>query len=322
MTAHNLLDPPLLEGSVGLPDGRQLGFAEYGSPHGRAVFWFHGTPGARRQIPPIARALAAERDVRLIALERPGVGDSTPHLYEAVIDYAADVEVVADRFGIGRFGAIGLSGGGPYVLSCAAALPDRFTAGAILGGIAPSQGDDAVEGGAIGFATRLAPVVEQLRTPLGHGLSAVAQVLARISSQVFDLYMHVSPEGDKAVFRRPEMKEMFIDDLSGAIARGGMRSLFSDIVLFSRPWGFRLGDVSAPIRFWHGDADHLVPLAHGEHVAALVPDSDFSVRPGESHLGSLDAAEEILDAILSLWPDEDAERPVVAPLTSAEDSPA
>jgi pimeloyl-ACP methyl ester carboxylesterase len=222
MTDLSMLQPPLLEGAVGLPDGRRLGFAEYGAPHGPAIFWFPGTPGARRQIPPATRELAAEREVRLIAVERPGIGDSTPHLYGSVLDYARDIEVVADRFGIGRFGAIGLSGGGPYVLACAAAFPDRFTAGAVLGGVAPTQGDEATEGGAIALAARLAPVVERIRTPLGHGLSAMMRVLVPFSSQVFDLFMRVSPEGDQVVFARPEMKAMFIDDLSGASDRGGL----------------------------------------------------------------------------------------------------
>src|ERR1700744_2620712 len=42
---------PKLEGNVAVGDDRQLGFAEFGDPQGRAIFWLHGTPGARRQIP-------------------------------------------------------------------------------------------------------------------------------------------------------------------------------------------------------------------------------------------------------------------------------
>ena len=52
-----------------------------------------------------------------------------------------------------------------------------------------------------------------------------------------------------------------------------------------------------PIRFWHGDADHLVPLAHARHQARLIPGATLSVRHGESHLGGLAAAEEILESI-------------------------
>ena len=41
--------PPVIEGRIVLPDDRRLGFAEFGVPTGKPVFWFHGTPGARRQ---------------------------------------------------------------------------------------------------------------------------------------------------------------------------------------------------------------------------------------------------------------------------------
>ena len=43
---------PKLEGNVAVGEDRQIGFAEFGDPRGRAFFWLHGTPGARRQIPP------------------------------------------------------------------------------------------------------------------------------------------------------------------------------------------------------------------------------------------------------------------------------
>ena len=46
---------PKLEGTIAVGVGCQIGFAEFGDPQGRPVFWLHGTPGARRQIPTEAR---------------------------------------------------------------------------------------------------------------------------------------------------------------------------------------------------------------------------------------------------------------------------
>jgi pimeloyl-ACP methyl ester carboxylesterase len=76
---------PRLEGSIRLRHGRAIGFAEYGVPLGTPVLWFHGTPGGRHQIPPAVRLAAGQRGVRLIALERPGVGTSTRHVYSSVL---------------------------------------------------------------------------------------------------------------------------------------------------------------------------------------------------------------------------------------------
>ncbi|MFN8624497.1 MAG: alpha/beta hydrolase [Candidatus Binatia bacterium] len=295
--------PPHIEGTVLLPDRRTLGFAEFGPPDGKPIFWFHGTPGARRQIPPEARLAAAKRHVRLIGIDRPGVGASTAHVYPSLLSWAHDIRFVADRLGVDRFGLIGLSGGGPYVLACAHALPARVVAGAILGGVAPARGPEAPVGGVVGSLARFESLFRHLHEPLGILLTMLAWALRPVASPTFDFFMRLSPVADRAVFARPEMKAMFIDDLLQG-SRWGLRAPIYDLMLFCRPWGFRVRDIRVPVRFWHGDADHLVPIAHGRYLARLVRDSEFFVRHGESHLGGLAAAEEILDAIVALWPEE------------------
>lgn len=284
-----------------LAAGRDLGFAEYGDPNGRPVLWFHGTPGGRRQIPPAARAAADELGIRLVALERPGIGASSPHLYPNVLGWAADAGEAADRLGVDRFACIGLSGGGPYVLACAHEHPDRVTVGAVLGGVAPSRGADAIAGGLVGMLAPIAPAVGALRVPLNLALWSAVQCVLPARSLVFDAYVRTSPEGDRRVFERAEMKEMFLDDLVRAVRRG-VGAPLADLVLFARDWGFSPSGVRVPIRLWHGDADPIVPLGHGEHLAALIPDAQLRIRPGESHLGGLDAAEEVFAEVLALWP--------------------
>ena len=119
------IDRPKLEGNIAVGEDRQIGFAEFGNPQGRAVFWLHGTPGARRQIPTEARSFAARKNIRLIGIDRPGIGSSTPHQYENVLGFTDDLRTIADTLGINRFAVIGLSGGGPYTLATAAAMPDQ-----------------------------------------------------------------------------------------------------------------------------------------------------------------------------------------------------
>jgi pimeloyl-ACP methyl ester carboxylesterase len=150
------------------------------------------------------------------------------------------------------------------------------------------------------LTARFQPVLRALREPFGHGLWLVTRLAKPVAGPAFDLYVRVSPEGDQRVFKRPEMKAMFLDDLLGGSARR-FHAFVYDLVLFGRPWGFSVRDISVPVRFWHGDTDHIVPLAHGEHLASLVPGAMLQVRPGESHLGSLDAAEEVLETVLGFW---------------------
>jgi pimeloyl-ACP methyl ester carboxylesterase len=292
--------PPAVEGRIVLADGRRLGFAEFGVPTGTPVFWFHGTPGARRQIPPAARAAARRLSVRLIGVDRPGVGESTPHLYPSFAAWAHDIALAADHLGIERFALIGLSGGGPYVLACAHELPRRVVAGAVLGCVAPSRGPDAAPGGLVRFASTFEPLYRYFHEPLGVMLTALVWALRPFASPLFRLSARLFPPPDRAVFARPEMEAFFLDDLLHG-SRWGLRAPIYDLLLFSRPWGFRLRDLRVPIRLWHGDADHLVPLAHARHLARRIPDAKLFVRRGESHLGGLAAAEEILSALLAFW---------------------
>src|SRR3954469_14004474 len=165
---------PKLEGNVAVGDDRQIGFAEFGDPQGRAVVWLHGTPGARRQIPIEARAYAERKHIRLIGIDRPGIGSSTPHQYHNVLAFADDLRTIADVLGINRMAVIGLSGGGPYTLACAAAMPDRVVVAGVLGGVAPTVGEEGIGGGLMGLGSRLAPALPLVGAPLR--LAAVSLV--------------------------------------------------------------------------------------------------------------------------------------------------
>ena len=295
-----LITPPRVEGTVKVRDGRRLAFAEFGPAGGRPIFWLHGTPGARRQIPQAARLAAEELDVRLIGVDRPGVGGSTAHLYRSIADFAPDLAMVADDLDIDRFSLIGLSGGGPYVLAAAAAFPERVIAGAVLGGVAPTRGRDAAPGGLVGLAARFGFAITTMRVPLSLALTGFVWAVRPFGSPALDIYARFSPEGDRRLFARPEIKAMFLDDLLGG-SRTGLKAPVHDVVLFTRHWGFELSDVKVPIRWWHGDADHIVPIAHGHHVVERLPDATFALLPGESHLAGLGAAEVVLDTLLELW---------------------
>lgn len=290
---------PRLEGTVRVGGNRRLGFAEFGPPDGRAVVWLHGTPGARRQIPNEARTFADEHGLRIVGLDRPGIGSSTPHVYGSIVESAADLEVVADRLGLDDLTVIGLSGGGPYALAAGAALPDRVRAVGVLGGVAPTVGDDAIDGGLVALGRRLAPIVAVGRVPIGAALTGAIRVIKPLASPALDIYARVSPPGDRALLRRPEFKAMFLDDLLNG-SRKQLSAPLADVLLFSRHWGFDLADVKVPVRWWHGDADHIIPFEHGAHAVDRLPDAELLVLPGESHLGGLGVAEEILTTLLAL----------------------
>ena len=58
---------------VSLPDGRKIGYGDYGDPQGEPVFFFHGWPSSRFHGKMLHEG-GLERRLRIIAPDRPGIG--------------------------------------------------------------------------------------------------------------------------------------------------------------------------------------------------------------------------------------------------------
>jgi pimeloyl-ACP methyl ester carboxylesterase len=112
-------------------DGRVLSYLDAGDPEGTPVIFCHGSPSSRLAATDLASAVA-ERGGRLIAIDRPGLGRSEPEVGRSLASYAADVAELANALGLARFRLLSVSGGGPYALATAWALPDRVERVALL----------------------------------------------------------------------------------------------------------------------------------------------------------------------------------------------
>jgi pimeloyl-ACP methyl ester carboxylesterase len=187
------------------------------------------------------------------------------------------------------------------VLAAGARLPERVHGVGVLGGVVPTRGPDAIDGGTIQLAVRLAPLLRVARGPLGVALTLGIRLARPFAGTALDLYAAVQPPGDKNLLARPEFKAMFLDDLLNG-SRFQTSAPLNDLLLFTRDWGFAAADVSVPVRWWHGDHDHIVPFHHGQHLVARLPDATLTTIDGESHLGGLGIAEEVISSLMELGP--------------------
>ena len=293
-------EPPRAEGRFHLPGGRRIGYAEYGDPTGPVVLWFHGTPGGRRQLPVIGRRAAEKLGLRVVLIERPGSGLSDPHVYENIAAFATDMRHVADALGAERLGVVGLSGGGPYALSCAGtdALAGRVAAVAVLGGVTPSVGPDATASGHIDVARRFNTVLSAMREPFARVTAGLLMPVIPLAHFAYRGLTRLMPEGDQRVFSDPDIEAMFIDDIIGVLnAKVPMQAMLDDARLFGRDWGFRLSNVKVPVRWWHGDADSIITFDDAKKAAAHLSDVELVLMPDESHLGGFAAADDVLSFV-------------------------
>lgn len=280
--------------------GRFLGAAELGDPAGFPVLWFHGTPGGRLQVPPDAPASAAQRKIRLFGVERPGTGWSTPHRYASLSELAPDVGALASALGLDRFAVVGLSGGGPYALACAHGLPDRVVAAAVIGGIGPVCGPDAVPGHGRTLA-RLHPFAARIAEPVGRVLPTLVRPAvphAELAVRAFSVF---APPADRPILLDQAFMSVLVGDILH-VMDDGLAGPLHDFRLLSTGWGFRLRDVRVPVHFFHGDADGFVPAAHAHHQARLVQRGTVTLLPGGGHLAGYVDAARVLDVLLPHLP--------------------
>jgi pimeloyl-ACP methyl ester carboxylesterase len=106
------------------PDGRTVGITDYGTRGDTAVLWCHGGPGSRRE-PAYLRVVAREAGLRIVGIDRPGYGLSTPQPGRTIAGWVPDALAVADHLDIDRFVTVGLSTGGAYALAIAALASNR-----------------------------------------------------------------------------------------------------------------------------------------------------------------------------------------------------
>ena len=277
------------DGQVTLTDGRTLAYAEYGYPRGAPAFYFHGTPGGRLE-GRFLDAAARARGVRLIALDRPGYGRSTFVKKRRLIDWPRDVAELADGLGIERFAVVGLSGGGPHAQACAATMPERLTATAIVSGAGSPESVLDGHGGVRRMFERFVLAL----APLWAWITAMW--LAFWAPRAREWMMPRSI--DRQVTKRRWVRKAFIDETRDAMQQGG-KAMAQDLALFSRPWRFTPKDVgrASPVLLWHGEQDRVVPARIGRYYAREIPGCRATFVPSGEHLMIIDRADEILAAV-------------------------
>jgi pimeloyl-ACP methyl ester carboxylesterase len=88
-----------------LPDGRKLGYAQYGSPTGRPILYQHGLPGSRLEAARF-HDLGLELGARIIAVDRPGMGWSSPLSGRTLLDHPKDIEHLAEHLKLDEYSVL------------------------------------------------------------------------------------------------------------------------------------------------------------------------------------------------------------------------
>ncbi len=266
--------------SFTLPDQRVLSFDEHGDPNGRPCFWFHGSPSCRLE-GVLLELFGREHGHRFIAVDRPGIGRSSPSTGWSMGSFAHDIAALATALGFERYSVAGGSGGGPFVLAMAAMFPHHIHRAVSLA-CAGAFEIDAIRA-RIGWVDRLAawaaPAPGLLAVYFG-SISLLAhgpENVARLMTKPFARWL---PNGD------PRLVTVFQRTLREATFQG-TAGVVEDTRVLHRPWGFDVADIRVSVDYVNGTLDEFVPFAYGAALAERTPNSRLHRVEGADHFETI-----------------------------------
>jgi pimeloyl-ACP methyl ester carboxylesterase len=284
---------------IKLKGGASLAFAEYGERGGVPVFFFHGWPSSRTMAE-LTDSAARELGVRIISPDRPGIRGSTLQPNRKLVDWPRDLEQLADQLGIERFHIFAVSGGAPYAYAAAAAMRERVRAIAIVSG-APPIAELTDHSGLLPLYRwmmwfhRHQP---NLLRPLFY--AARPFVSLRVFVRTAHKLLRMLPPSDAAALRDNAAFDTLFESQRKAWL-GSPYGVIADAEIYGRPWGFRLEDVSVPVRLWHGKQDRAFSVGVAEEISGRLPNCHARYIDNAGHYSlPIQHTREILADLISI----------------------
>ncbi len=283
-----------------LQDERKLSYAFYGPIDGQVIFYLHGTPSSRLE-PLLLKnynkdinKLLEQYQLRLIAVDRPGMGFSTYNPKGSFTSFAEDVKQLADHLQISACKLLCWSGGGPYALALAYHFPQLIHSVYIVTGFSRSFSEPNVfknmNGNVYYFGA--ARYVSWLMKPIMNYVGRheadkpIPQKISRL------------PDVDHKLLADPEVINHFTKVTLNEACRFGSNGLVHEAALYFNETGYTLSKINQPVHYWWGTKDNTVTKVHAEAVEQQVPNSVMYYKPNEGHLSVyVNCFEEVLETI-------------------------
>ena len=279
-----------------MPDGRWLTYADFGDPAGRPVFSFHGGLSCRLDVR-FAAAFCRSEGIRLISIDRPGIGLSEYRATRSILDWPEDMAHLALMLGIDRFAVLGWSAGGPYALACAHRIPHLLTNVGTIGCMAPvDERPETVRESGLQIDRILFPLVRRSPWIAGQFLRATKKLPAALLRR--SLLHEVICQADRAVIESRDGAEIF--DFYYESLRQGPWGAVQDYCLLGAAWGFSLQEITGQVQLWQGEDDRIVPLCQARWLAERIPGARLHLVPGQGHFLLRNSFSEILTTLTEI----------------------
>lgn len=271
---------------VRLPDGRRIAYRELGCQKQNAdktLLVLHGLMSSRRvAMPGLTEDLMEKYSLRMIAIDRPGYGQSDPHSAQTFKSTSQDIEYMMDELDLGeKISLLGFSMGGAYCWGAARHIPDR------LAGIALASPTG-------NFWWKSIPVEDQKAIVESYSLSdrVISAFNKRAPFPMIRMYTQVLSDAllnptidlssglslpDRKCMEMPGVPSYFFRDREESLKKNRGFGIAKDYELLNRGWDFDLPDIrrefkGKKIHVWHGDVDTVVPYRLQKCVHKAIPE--------------------------------------------------
>ena len=224
--------------------------------------------------------------MRLLSVDRPGYGGSSPvaaGTWSTVAAAADELATVLDGMSVGPVGVAGWSAGGRVALALAARRPDLVDRVAVIATPAPDAEVPWIEGEQRTELERLRglPPDDGARRARG---APRARSSPRIRSRPRPCGSSARARPTRPRSRTPGARRRLGEMLRAAFVQGA-HGLAADIAGYClQPWGFEPEAVRADTLLLYGSHDPLADPRHGRWWESRLPDARLEVVPGAGHL--------------------------------------
>ncbi|MFD9895240.1 alpha/beta fold hydrolase [Amycolatopsis sp. NPDC059027] len=261
------VEPPARLGETALPDGRVLGWAEWGPADGVPVLFSPGAATSRTL--GFGADVVGELGIRLVSVDRPGLGVSTSDPGRGFADFSRDIGVLCADRGLGVPAIVGNSQGAPFALACVVE--------GVAGPLALVSAADEVS--APEFCGVLPDALAALVRQVAEDPDSAEAFFAGFSAEAMrDHVLASSPDVDVAVYTAPAFDAAYRRALAEAF-RQGSAGYARDTVLAMGRWPFDLTRITTAVDVWYGELDTSHSPDNGVTLSARIPGVTRHVVP-------------------------------------------
>ncbi len=230
--------------TINISPNRQLAWSEWGAPQGKPVIMCNGAGMAGSL--PFGEEAAKQLGLRLICVDRPGLGRSSPDPEKSFASWAQDVRALLAHFHAPSAYALGFSQGAPFALALAdAGLVEKL---ALVSG----QDELAYPSILSLLPEPVAAMVQRAGTEPQLQENEIA--LHANADWLWQMIETMSSPQDRAFYASADFAPAYKAALSAGFVQGAA-GYARDTVLAMAPWPFRVENLQCPVQLWYGLED-------------------------------------------------------------------